>query len=307
MRIVSLLPSTTEIAFALGLGDQIVAVTHECDYPPEACMRPVLTRSTLDLSIETSEEIDAAVHSLQRDDLSIYHLDYELLDRLAPDLILTQALCDVCAVSFKAVERAVAASPAPPRILSLEPASLEGIFGSFLAVGVATGMRDRAVELVATLRERVERVRTLAASVPRRPRVACLEWFDPPYGPGYWVPELIEIAGGRAGLGCAGEPARRVSWGDMIAFAPEVIVLAPCGFDLDRTVAEAEAILPHRTGWWALPAVRNGRVFAVDGSAYFSRPGPRIVDSLELIAGLIHPELFASSGPLEAAQKVCIA
>lgn len=297
MRIVSLLPSTTEIAFALGLGDQLVAVTHECDFPPEARERPVVTGSALDLSSASSEEIDAAVLGQLRDRLSLYHLDDALLDRLRPDLILTQALCDVCAVGFGSVERAVAEVVSAPRIISLEPTSLEGVFGTILAVGNATGYREQALVLVAGLRARVERVRETAASAPYRPRVACLAWYDPPFGSGYWLPELIEIAGGKAGLGRFGEPAKRIKWGDMIAFAPEVIVLTPCGFDLNRAVSEAQAILPHRPGWSALPAVRAGRVYAVDGHSYMSRPGPRIVDSLELLASLIHPDLFAGWGP----------
>ncbi|MCX7789047.1 MAG: cobalamin-binding protein [Chloroflexaceae bacterium] len=304
MRIVSLLPSTTEIAFALGLGDQVVAVTHECDYPPEARARPVITASALDHHHATSAEIDAAVRGQLRDGISIYSLDTALLERLEPDLVLTQALCDVCAVSFGVVERAVAGVSAAPRILSLEPTDLEGIFGSILAVGNATGRRARAAELVAQLRARVERVRERAARATYRPRVACLEWFDPPFGPGHWLPELVELAGGRAGLGAPGEPSRRVTWDEVVAFAPEVIVLAPCGFDLERTVKEALAALPWRPGWDALPAVRAGQVFAVDANSYFSRPGPRVVDSLELLARLIHPDLFAGWGPPEGARPL---
>lgn len=307
MRIVSLLPSTTEIAFALGLGDQVVAVTHECDYPPAARGRPVITASALDHGSASSEEIDAAVRGQLRDGLSIYSLDQAMLERIRPDLILTQALCEVCAVSFGAVERAVAAVGVAPRVLSLEPADLEGILGSIIAVGSATGRREAALELVAGLRARVEAVRERAAQAAHRPRVACLEWFDPPFGPGHWLPELVAIAGGRPGLGRAGEPSRRISWGDVIAFAPEVIVLTPCGFDLDRTVHEAGEILPHRMGWSALPAVRAGRVYAVDGNSYFSRPGPRIVESLELLARLIHPELFAGWGPHDGARPLALA
>lgn len=307
MRIVSLLPSTTEIAFALGLGDQVVAVTHECDYPPEARQRPVITASALDHHAATSAEIDAAVRGQLRDGISIYRLDTALLEALQPDLVLTQALCDVCAVSFGVVERAVAGVRTPPKILSLEPTDLEGIFGTILAVGNATGRRDRAAELVAQLRARVARVRERAALAPYRPRVLCLEWLDPPFGPGHWLPELIEIAGGRAGLGAPGEPSRRVTWDDVLAFAPEALVLTPCGFDLDRTIAEALAVLPRRPGWDGIPAVQQGRVFAVDANSYFSRPGPRIVDSLELLASLIHPDLFGGWGPAEAARPLPVA
>jgi iron complex transport system substrate-binding protein len=304
MRIVSLLPSTTEIAFALGLGDQVVAVTHECDYPPAARERPVVTGSALDHSAASSAEIDAAVRGQLGEGLSIYTLNEALLDELRPDLILTQALCEVCAVSFGTVQRAVAGLGGEPHILSLEPTDLEGILGTVLAVGNAAGRRDEALGLVAALRARVEAVRARAATAAYRPRVACLEWFDPPFGPGHWLPELVEIAGGKAGLGRAGEPSRRISWGDVIAFAPEVIVLTPCGFDLERTVHEAAEILPHRMGWSALPAVRAGRVYAVDGNSYFSRPGPRIVDSLELLARLIHPELFPGWGPAAGARPL---
>ncbi|HMQ31554.1 MAG TPA: cobalamin-binding protein [Chloroflexaceae bacterium] len=306
MRIVSLLPSTTEIAFALGLGDAVVAVTHECDYPPEARGRPVITSSALDHAEASSAEIDAAVRGQLRDDLSLYHLDAALLAELRPDLILTQALCDVCAVSFGLVELAVAEAGGQPRVLSLEPTTLDGILGSIVAVGAATGCRERALALVAGLRARVERVREAAAALPARPRVACLEWFDPPFGPGHWLPELVAIAGGRPGLGSPGEPSRRLQWGEVIAFAPEVIVLTPCGFDLERAIGEARAILPFRPGWAALPAVRAGRVYAVDGNSYFSRPGPRIVDSLELLAGLVHPDRFAGWGPPGAARPVSL-
>jgi iron complex transport system substrate-binding protein len=159
---------------------------------------------------------------------------------------------------------------------------------------------------VAGLRIRTEQVRETVAAMPYRPRVACLEWFDPPFGPGHWLPELVEIAGGKVGLGRPGEPSKRIQWGDVLAFAPEVIVLTPCGFDLARAVSEAEAILPHRPGWSALPAVRAGRVYAVDGNSYLSRPGPRIVDSLELLAGLIHPDLFVGLGPREGARLVSL-
>lgn len=302
MRIVSLLPSTTEIVFALGLGDQVVAVTHECDYPPAARERPVITASALDHGDASSAEIDAAVRGPLRDGISIYSLDETLLAELRPDLILTQALCDVCAVSFDTVARSAGSLDGAPQLLSLEPTSLAGIFGTILAVGSATGRRAAADELVAQLKSRVAAVRERATLAHTRPRVACLEWFDPPFGPGHWLPELVDLAGGKAGLGRPAEPSQRISWGDVIAFAPEVIVLTPCGFDLERTVREAREVLPHRMGWSALPAVRAGRVYAVDGNSYFSRPGPRIVESLELLAEIIHPELFAGWGPADGAR-----
>ncbi|WP_298816481.1 cobalamin-binding protein [uncultured Chloroflexus sp.] len=303
MRIVSLLPGTTEIVCALGLGDHLVAVTHECDYPPTVRGLPVVTRSMLDHHEEVSSaEIDAAIRERARNDLSIYQLDHELLASLQPDVILTQALCDVCAVPLKQVEMVVAGGSA--QVLSFEPTSLDGIFGSIKAIGRALGVAERAEALVNDLTMRVERVRAQALQVNYRPRVACLEWIDPVFGPGHWMPELIAIAGGQPLLGVAGERSQRVTWPEVIACAPEVIIAMPCGFSLERAVAEAQSILPQRAGWYALPAVRTGRVFAVDGNAYFSRPGPRIVDSLELLAELIHPELFAGWGPQGASAVI---
>ena len=309
MRIVSLLPSATEIVCALGLSEALVGVTHECDYPPVARTRPIVTRSLLDHDGTTSEEIDQTVSQQIQDGLSLYELDRALLAQIAPDLVLTQALCDVCAVAYGDVERAIrdisAASDAlAPRVLSLEPTDLEDILATIGYVGAAAGVAPRAAALVSELRIRIERVRARTALAERRPRVACLEWISPTFGPGHWLPELIELAGGRPGLGVAQKESRRVAWDDVIAFAPEVIVVTPCGFDLRRTVAEAERVLPSRNGWTALPAVRQGRVYAVDGNAYFSRPGPRIVDSLELLAELIHPELCAGWGPRDAWQPL---
>jgi iron complex transport system substrate-binding protein len=309
VRIVSLLPSATEIVCALGLGESLVGVTHECDYPPIARARPIVTRSLLNHDGATSEEIDHAVSQQLHAGLSLYELDRPLLAQIAPDLVLTQALCDVCAVAYGDVERAIrdisaAGDALAPQVLSLEPNGLDDILTTIEYVGAAAGVAQRAATLVNELRVRIERVRTHAALAERRPRVACLEWLDPTFGPGHWLPELVELAGGRPGLGTAHCDSRRVAWEDVIAFAPEVIIVTPCGFDLRRTVEEAEQVLPSRNGWAALPAVRHGRVYAVDGNAYFSRPGPRIVDSLELLAELIHPELCAGWGPRDAWQPL---
>jgi iron complex transport system substrate-binding protein len=307
VRIVSLLPSATEIVCALGLSEALVGVTHECDYPPAALSRPVVTRSLLDHDASTSEEIDHAVSQQLQDGLSLYALNDALLAQIAPDLVLTQALCDVCAVAYGDVERAVrnisaAGNALAPQVLSLEPTGLDDILATIEHIGAAAGVAQRAATLVSELRARIERVRARTSLAGRRPRVACLEWINPTFGPGHWLPELVELAGGRPGLGTAHCDSRRVAWEDVIAFAPEVIIVTPCGFDLLRTVAEAEQVLPSRNGWAALPAVRQGRVYAVDGNAYFSRPGPRIVDSLELLAELIHPELCAGWGPRDAWQ-----
>jgi iron complex transport system substrate-binding protein len=304
VRIVSLLPSATEIVFGLGLGQALVGVTHECDYPEGARELPVVTRSLLDHGQSTSGDIDTSVRQQLQDGLSLYAIDHALLAELKPDLILTQALCDVCAVAYGEVERAARDVSdqfgVAPRVISLEPRSLDDILTTIQLVAAATGVERRADELVAELRARVERVREIATGSRYRPRVACLEWIDPIFGPGHWLPKLVSLAGGQSGIGHAHADSRRVAWGDMIAFAPEVIVIMPCGFDLQRASDEALRVLPHRTGWQALPAVRQGRVYAVDGNAYFSRPGPRIVDSLELLAELIHPELFAGWGPRDS-------
>jgi iron complex transport system substrate-binding protein len=302
MRIVSLLPSATEIVFALGLGQDLVGVTHECDYPEAARGLPVVTRSLLDHSDSTSEEIDQAVSAQLPAGVGLYALDEALLAELRPDLILTQTLCEVCAVSYGLVQRAVRdVTPGfpglAPQILSLEPNSLDDILLTIIQVGRTLGVEPRAAALVDTLRARVERVRAQAAGPGRPPRVACLEWIDPLFGPGHWLPEMVSLAGGLPGLGTPFADSRRVSWSDVIAFAPEVIVVTPCGFDLGRSAAEALRVLPYRAGWEALPAVRNGRVYAVDGNAYFSRPGPRIVESLELLAELIHPDRCAGWAP----------
>jgi len=312
LRIVSLLPSATEIVYALNLGEALVGITHECDYPADARAKAIVTRSLLDHTHASSAEIDQAVRQQLQDGLSLYSLDHNLLAQLAPDVILTQALCEVCAVSYGEVERAVRDVSAEyrqlaPKVLSLEPNGLDDILATIATVGAATGASAQAATLIGQLRARIDRVRTKVAGITRRPRVACLEWLDPIFGPGHWLPELVEIAGGQPGLGIAHTHSRRVAWGDVIAFAPEVIIVTPCGFDLQRTIDEALQVLPSRTGWHALPAVRQGRVYAVDGNAYFSRPGPRVVDSLELLAELIHPELFAGCGPQGAWQSLVTA
>lgn len=305
MRIISLLPSATEIVYALGLGDALVGVTHECDYPPAAQTKRVVTRSLLDHDAATSREIDSAVTVQLESGLGLYALDEAALAALRPDVILTQALCAVCAVAYDVVQQAVRDVSAQfnsvsPQVLSLEPTSLEDILQTILQVGVVMGRAEPAAEIVARLRARIERVQVQAAGVRRHPRVACLEWINPLFGPGHWLPELVQLAGGRPGLGQPHQAARQIAWSDIIAFAPEVIVIMPCGFGVQRAVEEALLALPHRAGWEALPAVRAGRVYAVDANAYFSRPGPRIVDSLELLAELIHPDRFAGWGPRDA-------
>lgn len=291
MRIISLLPSATEIVFALGLGDSLVGVTHECDYPPEALRRTRVTSSHIPSGI-SSAEIDHAVSSTLTSTGTLYELDLATLRDLRPDLILTQRLCDVCAVSFDRVQEAVASLPGHPTVLNLEPHSLADILENVLAVGRAADAELEARKVAQNLQDRVDAVRRTAASASERPRVVCLEWVDPPYCGGHWMPGLVEMAGGRDDLAARHRPSHRIDWAQVIDSAPEVLVLTCCGFRLERVLEEG-AKLEKYPGFYDLPASQAGRVFATDGSAYFSRPGPRIVDSLEILAHLIHPELFA--------------
>lgn len=289
MRICTLLPSATETAFALGLGDSVVAVSHECDFPAAAREKRVVVRGSIDSDNSTSREIDDLVRQRLSEGEGLYSLDLELLRRINPDLIITQGLCDVCAVGYDDVMAAAGSLRPPARVLSLSPGSLGEVLSDIARVGNATGTPERAEALVDTLRERVERV---AGGVPRdrpRPKVACLEWLDPLYAAGHWVPEMVELAGGMDVLAAKHEPSARVSMETLVEAAPEVMVLMPCGFDESRTRKEWEPLkdLPE---WRGIPAVANGRVFAVDGSKYFNRPGPRLVDGLEILARLIHPE-----------------
>lgn len=291
MRIVSLLPSATEILFALGLGDEVVAVTHECDYPPAARAKPHITRSLLRADM-TSREIDEAVSGqLTSDAHSLYSIDRDLLARLAPDLIVTQALCEVCAVDYDDVLDAVKSLPRQPQLLNLEPSSLQDVLDDFTRVGEATGREAEAARLVEELTARIERVKVTVARAENRPRVGFLEWLDPIFCGGHWNPELVELAGGQDAIGRKGEDSVRVAWERVRLFAPEVLVISCCGFSQERTRQELPT-LEHQPGYAELPAVKNGRVHVVDGSAYFSRPGPRLVDSLELLAHFVHPEVF---------------
>lgn len=286
MRICSLLPSATEIVYALGLESQLVAVTHECDYPPAAKRLPAVTRTNIDPAL-ASREIDAAVSSTLGTAGSLYELDFDRLARLAPDLILTQRLCDVCAVSADRVERSVAELPSRPEVLNLEPHSLADILESIREVARVCGVEAAGEQVVAGLERRIRAVAERTRGL-ERPKVLCLEWVDPPYCGGHWMPELVELAGGRDELGQRCRPSRRIEWERVLDYAPEVIVLACCGFHLERC-AEETKILAGYPGAADLPAFRSGRVYPTDGSSYFSRPGPRIVDSLEILSELIHP------------------
>jgi iron complex transport system substrate-binding protein len=290
VRICSLLPSATEIVFALGAGSSLVGVTHECDYPAETSSIPKVTRSNIPPGI-SSREIDSAVSSALESEGTLYELDLPLLESLGPGLILTQRLCDVCAVSYDRVQEAAKNLKSHPQVLNLEPHSLNGILDNILVVARAIGREAEGVALRARLEGRIDAVRRRSQPLPHRPRVFAMEWVNPPYCGGHWMKELVQIAGGHDALAVLHRPSRRVEWSQVLDYAPEIIVLTCCGFTLGRCLREA-AILAGFEGAHDLPAARRGRIYATDGSAYFSRPGPRIVDSLELMAHLVHPEVF---------------
>lgn len=289
MRIVSLLPSATEIIAALGLDEQLVGVTHECDFPRSVAALPKVT-NTLIPTDATSAEIDRLVRERLGGKSALYTLNMEELERLRPDLIVTQALCDVCAVAEDEVRNAACALPGTPRVINLEPETLDEVLDCVRVVGEAAGVADRADSAVAALRARVNGVVQRVALARSRPRVALLEWLDPPFSTGHWNPELVRLAGGLDGLGHEGEKSRTLEWSEVIDWQPEVVVISCCGFTTERAMQDT-AMLGQVAGWDTLPAVRDQRVWVTDGSAYFSRPGPRLVDSLELLAHVIHPDL----------------
>jgi len=292
VRIVSLVPSATEMLFALGLGSDLIAVTHECDYPEAAQKLPRVTRDVLPPGL-TAAQIDAAVKERTLAGQSIYELDVDLLHDLAPDLIVTQALCSVCAVSYDDVRAIAEELDTQPLVISLDPHTVGEVLGDARTLAQATGSKEAAVDLIREGSARIDRVR-LAVRGARRPRVAALEWLDPPFAAGHWTPQLIEYAGGEDVLGFAGEPSQERTWDEVAAAEPDIVIVMPCGYDAQIAHREAEM---HREELLSLGA---GEVVAVNAAAYFSRPGPRIVDGLELLAGILHPELLPAASSAEA-------
>jgi iron complex transport system substrate-binding protein len=282
VRIASLVPSATELLWSLELGDSVVGVTHECDYPPEAADRPRLTRSVLEDGLSAAE-IDRAVRERTERGKAIYELDQELLAQLAPDLIVTQAVCEVCAVSFDDVRAVAERLDSTPHVLSLDPSTLGEVLADAGRLAGAAGAEAAGERLRTEAADRIDRVRELVDGATR-PRVAALEWLDPPYVAGHWVPQMIELAGGEDALGLPGERSRVAGWDEVEAARPEVVVAMPCGYGTERALAEARAFGDR------LAALGAGAVFAVDASSYFSRPGPRLVDGIELLARALHPE-----------------
>jgi len=302
MNIVSLLPSATEIVCELGLGDHLVGVTHECDYPPFVKALPKVTR-TLIPHDASSRDIDSLVRQRLRTQRALYTLDMTVLENLRPDLIVTQALCDVCAVAEAEVTAAACSLPGQPTVVNLEPTRLSEVFDCLRLVAAAAGVPHRAAEVIDALQARVAAVKARTEGLRFRPRVVVLEWIDPPFCSGHWTPELVRLAGGFEGIGREAQPSRTMSWTEVVAFHPEVLVIACCGFTTERTLQDIP-ILRDYPGFTDLSCTRTGRVYVVDGNAYFSRPGPRLVDSLEILAHLLHPEVHPLPSGLPLARQL---
>ncbi len=290
MRIVSLLPSATEIVYALGFGDSLVGVSHECDYPPDATRRPKIIEPVFDTTQLGSDRIDALVVEYLKRGESLYKIKTDELKKAEPDLIITQELCDVCAIGAGDVLAAVNQLAKPVNVLSLNPHSLKDVEDDIRSVAKAIGRSEKAESVIAELEAKAEGVRELTKDT-QRPRVFCVEWLKPIMNAGHWVPEMVECAGGVEGLANTGQPSTYIDWDSVVSYDPEVVVLMPCGFVTRKAMVQARHFfdLPNVK---RLTAVRNGRVFATDGHNYFSRSGPRLFDGIKILAQMIHPELF---------------
>jgi iron complex transport system substrate-binding protein len=302
-RIVSFLPSATEMVCVLGLEEKLLGLTHECDFPGSIKGKPVVVKSAIPVEQLSEPQIDTAVSERLSAGLSVYQVDEVLLKSLAPDLILTQGLCQVCAPSGNEVTQALNALPNRPEILWLTPRTLAEIADNLREVARATGTMERAEAWIATNFERLKQIETLALQAAVRPRVFCMEWLDPLYCSGHWVPEMVRIAGGIDQLSKQGSDSIRVSWQEVFNWAPEILILMPCGNHLEQVMDVAPKLcsLPR---WDEVPAARNGKVYAVDASSYFARPGPRVIQGTELLAHLIHPEFFNWEGPANAFRRI---
>lgn len=292
MRIVSFLPSATEILYALKVGDSVLGVSHECDYPPRVRRKPVVMKANLPSKPLSDRQIDRRVRKALRSGNGLYYIDTPLLEKIKPDLIVTQKLCDVCAVSSDAVEEVVRHFSPKPTVFSLHPHSLAGVFDDIVKLGERVGKYGAARRYVTHLKQRVLRVQGKVKGL-KRPRVFSMEWCDPIMNAGHWIPEMVEIAGGVEGLSEKGEPSKRIPWGEVRRYQPEILFLMPCGFSMHQTFQRVKH-LKQLPGWRDLPAVRRDQVYCLDGSSYYNRPGPRLIDGLEIMAKLIHPEKFRS-------------
>ncbi len=299
LKIASLLPSTTEIVCALGLEKSLVGITHECDFPSSVADKPHLTASRISHETMSSSEIDHAVRSNLDGHGSIYDLDEKLLEQLKPDLILTQELCEVCAVSYKTVQKAAKIFVADAKVVSLEPNTIADIFDNIKTVGELCGVSETAKKVVANLQNRLDGVRAKTEKLENRPKVFMLEWLEPPFAPGHWTPEQVEIAGGNCLLGDAGEKSKATTYEAIFESKPEILVLIPCGYYTQDILRQLE-FTKFPSDWRELPALKNDNVWALDASAYFSRPAPRVVDGAEILAKIFHPQIFGKPSEREA-------
>ncbi len=288
-RIASFLPSATEILYELGVGDKIVCVTHECDYPDEAKSKPRVIKSSFDHTKMNSKEIDNQITSMMQRNSDIYTLDEQVLKKASPDLIVAQGLCDVCSPATKEVSKAVSILDTKPEVVILDPHNLDDILTGILEVAKHVGKTEQAQNLIDKLQKRIDFVKT--KSITSRPKVLCIEWLDPLFTAGHWVPQMVEIAGGINGISQTGERSRKMKLEEAVMFDPDIIILMPCGFDIKRILAEYTKLASDNK-WKLIPALQNSRVFAVDANSYFSKPGPRIITGIEILAKIIHPEAF---------------
>ena len=288
-RIVSFLPSATEILYELGVGDQLVGVTHECDYPEQAKSKPRVIRSSFDPTKINSKEIDKQISNMMQAGTDIYLLDEQVLKKSSPDLIIGQGLCDVCSPASKEISKAVSILDKKPEVVILDPHDLNDILSDILQIAKHVGKTQQAQNLIIYLQKRIEYVKT--KSITSRPKVLCIEWLDPLFTAGHWVPQMVEIAGGINGISVTGERSRRMKIEEAMNFEPDIIVLMPCGFDINRISVEYSK-LTNDSQWKSIPAVQNNRVFAVDANSYFSKLGPRTITGIEILAKIIHPEVF---------------
>ncbi len=303
MRICSFLPSATEIVYLLGLGNSLHGVSHECDFPSGASDKPKVVRSRIDSSSLSSQEIDSAVTDMMMRGESIYAVAEDVLGEARPDLVVTQRLCEVCAVSLEDVEEAVSRLDVTPAVLSLDPHGLEDVLDSIKVLGAHTGTQSVAHAAVFNLRARIDAVRRTVAEVGDRPTVACVEWMSPVIAAGHWVPEMVQTAGGSDALVEPGAPSPRLEFERIADVDPDVIILMPCGMNVEQAAAEFHA-LPDRERWEGLRAFKSGSAYIVDSGALFSRSGPRLVDGLEILARIVHPDLFHDQPPVEFCQQV---
>lgn len=303
MRVVSLLPAATEIVAALGFTDSLVGVSHECDYPAEVNAKPRVTHCEIYGKGLPSSEVDRWVNARLSSGGKLYTVDEPLLRSLEPDVIVTQQLCDVCAIDYESVITIAHSLPTKPKIVNLSPSSLADVLDDIRRVAAALGAPRRGDGLAASLVNRIEAVKSRASRASSRPRCVHLEWIDPLFCGGHWNPELVEIAGGVDPLGRKGKPSVQITWDKLVEAQPEILVLACCGYDVERTLADVRILQAHPR-WETLPAVQRNQVYAANGSAYFSRPGPRLIDTLEILAEIIHPDFSANRLPHREIHKV---